>query len=79
MFFVASDRPELQLAAFPPITEVPDGITRESVETARRSNIQVPREDGIVLTDDYNPLEYFDAANREALRHILAKSEDAFK
>jgi hypothetical protein len=28
--------------------------------------------EGIVLTDDYNPLEFRDAANREALRRNLA-------
>jgi hypothetical protein len=28
---------------------------------------------GIVLTDDYNPVEYYDAANRENLRKQLAQ------
>jgi hypothetical protein len=27
---------------------------------------------GIVLTDDYNPVEYYDAANREIVRRRLA-------
>jgi hypothetical protein len=27
---------------------------------------------GIVLTDDYNPVEYYDAANREKYRRLLA-------
>ena len=29
---------------------------------------------GIVLTDDYNPVEYYDAANREKLRRQMAMS-----
>ena len=29
---------------------------------------------GIVLTDDYNPVEFRDAANREAIRKNLARS-----
>ena len=27
---------------------------------------------GIVLTDDYNPVEYYDAANREHFRRTTA-------
>ena len=29
---------------------------------------------GIVLTDNYNPLEFYDAANRERLRRTIAIS-----
>ena len=29
---------------------------------------------GIVLTDDYNPVEFYDAANREHMRRMLADS-----
>jgi hypothetical protein len=27
---------------------------------------------GQILTDDYNPVEFYDAANRESLRRYLA-------
>jgi hypothetical protein len=29
-------------------------------------------EHGQILTDDYNPVDYYDAANREQLRRLLA-------
>jgi len=73
MFFVASDRAEMQPAAFPPLDQVPDVRNcRDEVEHARESDAHTIPADGIVLTDDYNPLDYFDAANREELRKNLA-------
>jgi len=36
--------------------------------------VDTPPEDGIVLTDDYNPAEFYDAWNRENLRRNLAKA-----
>src|SRR5207244_3285530 len=70
MFFAASDRPEMKLGAFPSLSTVASDC-REQVATARESNWQTKPEDGIVLTDDYNPLEYYDAANRETIRRAL--------
>jgi hypothetical protein len=34
-------------------------------------------EHGRILTDDFNPAEYFDARNREAIRRALAKGARA--
>jgi len=31
-----------------------------------------------VLTDDYNPVEFYDAANREVIRRNLAQSQRTF-
>ena len=71
MFFAASDQPEMNLGSFPNIEEVP-AACREAVEHARASDLQIEPGHGIVLTDDYNPLEYFDAPNREEMRRNLA-------
>ena len=73
MFFVASDQPQLNAGQFPDISQVPEEC-RSEVETARNSDWKANAADGILLTDDYNPLEYYDAANREEIRHRLAMS-----
>ena len=35
--------------------------------------LTMPPDAGIVLTDNFNPVDYFDAANREAIRRRLAE------
>ena len=75
MFFTASDQPDMTLGNFPNIEDVPViNRCREEVAYARSADWHTDPADGIVLTDDYNPLEYYDAANREELRRNLAKS-----
>ncbi|MBL6763709.1 MAG: fused MFS/spermidine synthase [Verrucomicrobiae bacterium] len=71
VFFVASDAAELKrhrefdfASAYPLLT----GEINLCLESIRRVN----PESGIVLTDDYNPVEVHDAANREELRRRLA-------
>jgi len=73
VFFVASDRPELGIVARPDVEQVhPD--YREVVKAALDSLAEANPRDGIVLTDDYNPVEFYDAANREVIRRDLARS-----
>ncbi len=75
MFFAASDQPEMTLGSFPNLEEVPViKNCRQEVEHARTADWITDPADGIVLTDDYNPLEYYDAANREEMRRNLALS-----
>ena len=49
----------------------------ESVQVSLESALAAPRHvdasHGLVLTDDYNPVEYFDAPNRERTRRMLTK------
>ena len=71
VFFVASDQPELNVAIRPDLAQVhPE--RRDSVKAAFDSLTKANPHDGIVLTDDYNPVEFYDAANREAIRRNLA-------
>lgn len=44
------------------------------VEDAYTRVREVDTDKGLVLTDDFNPVEFYDAANREALRRDLARS-----
>ncbi len=71
-FFVASNAP-LQVhrrvdlsAVHPRVIDDLRVVLNQSLETDPKS--------GIVLTDDFNPVDFHDAANRERLRRTLARS-----
>jgi spermidine synthase len=71
IFFAATDRPE------PDFVHPPDfsGIHARALEDTQKAFatlVDTPPEDGRVLTDDYNPVEYYDAHNRELIRRHLA-------
>ncbi len=71
IFFVASDQAELKTLAFPN----PDSIhsdCRDRVENAVRDLCEPDPKSGIVLTDNFNPSEFYDAPNREEIRRNLA-------
>jgi spermidine synthase len=72
--FVASPRPQLQILHPPTFDHVHAGIVREQVRDAFNSIREPNLDHGRVLTDDYNPVEFYDAANRETLRKTLASS-----
>lgn len=71
MFFVASDHADgkplhdLDIGAIHPYRQA-------EVEEDFDTVVQTNPASGIVLTDDYNPIEYYDAANREEFRLYLA-------
>lgn len=71
LFFAASDQP-LQLSPVDYSDAHPE-VYRE-VATALGSDLQIDTSIGRVLTDDYNPVEFYDAENREAHRRRLAFS-----
>jgi len=69
--FVASPRSPLAFANRPDLSQVYEGCLG-LVQDAFTSLRQVNADHGRVLTDDFNPVEFHDAANREALRRALA-------
>jgi len=73
VFFAAADLPELTLRRAPPLDTVP-GFIRGRVEAAFSGVRVTDPSHGRVLTDDFNPADFHDAANREALRRTLALS-----
>jgi spermidine synthase len=69
--FVASQRPALQIVHAPEFNHVHQRC-RAEVEMAFESLREPNPRHGQILTDDYNPVEFYDAANRENLRRYLA-------
>jgi len=71
--FVASPRAPLEILNPPSFADVhPDALSE--VREAFAGTLSITASHGAVLTDDYNPVEYFDAANREKYRRTLAIS-----
>jgi spermidine synthase len=70
VFFVASDRPELQPVGGPDYESMPAWL-RGQARDAFEGVMQTDPNHGLVLTDDYNPVDVRDALNREELRRRL--------
>jgi predicted membrane-bound spermidine synthase len=71
IFFVASARPALEFAHPPDLANIHSLVLRDA-EITYVSVKDTVAEDGRVLTDDYNPAEFYDARNREDVRRRLA-------
>ncbi|HXT40990.1 MAG TPA: fused MFS/spermidine synthase, partial [Candidatus Angelobacter sp.] len=71
VFFVASDEPALNPFATPDFEKMHPHC-RDLARAAFYDRTEANPQHGIVLTDDYNPVEFYDAANREAIRRGLA-------
>jgi spermidine synthase len=71
-FFVASDHPLTGFAHQPDLAGINPLVHGETV--AAFAEVTEARPDhGRVLTDDYNPVEYYDAPNRESVRRRLVE------
>jgi spermidine synthase len=73
VFYVAADRPELEILQRPDFERIHVACRHEAM-AAFNSVVRPDPESGIVLSDDYNPVEFFDAASREEHRRRLAAS-----
>ena len=71
VFYVASGQASLQIMREPVFEEVHPSC-RNRVQSLFQNTVRTNPAHGIVLTDDFNPLEYHDAANREETRRWLA-------
>lgn len=70
MFFVATDRDPLEMRPPGSLADVHPWC-RPDLQAALAAPKEIDASHGIVLTDDYNPVEYFDARNRERTRRVL--------
>jgi spermidine synthase len=73
IFLVASDQPEMLLQTPPDLSTV-HPTCRQDVSDAYASIHNADPRHGIILTDNFNPVDYYDAANCEKLRRQLALS-----
>lgn len=71
IFFVASDRDKLTILHEPDLTGLHSSVASR-VKAAFDGQVQADTHHGRVLTDDFNPVEYYDAPNREKMRRQLA-------
>jgi len=71
VFFAATDRPDPSFVHDPDLMGVHPAVLRE-VEAALHSHLEASPSHGHVLTDDYNPVEFYDARHRETIRRHLA-------
>ena len=70
--FVGSPKPDLAMVRAPDYSQVSTncvGLVSDAFTRIRRPDVS----NGIILTDDYNPVEARDANNREKLRRNLAR------
>lgn len=75
--FVASPRTNLAMVHEPDLEQVHPSC-RWEVEQAYSGLRETDPNHGRVLTDDYNPVEFYDAANRERTRRYLAQAMRQF-
>jgi spermidine synthase len=73
VFFVASNQDDLQVLREPDFDETHPVVRRQAV-AAFATVVQPDPQRGRVMTDDFNPVEFFDAHNREQIRRQLART-----
>ncbi|HWW02790.1 MAG TPA: fused MFS/spermidine synthase [Candidatus Acidoferrum sp.] len=71
IFFVATHRPDPAFAHPPELTDVHPDAQRYT-DAGFADVVETLPGHGRVLTDDYNPVEFYDARNREEIRRRLA-------
>jgi predicted membrane-bound spermidine synthase len=70
-FFTASDRSTADFVRPPRVDNIHPDVRTEAQSTYAGVIVTIP-EAGRVLTDDYNPAEFYDAGNREEFRRRMA-------
>lgn len=73
VFFAASDRPDSGFVHTPDFSGIHPQALRDT-EAVFAGVVDTPPDHGRVLTDDFNPVEFYDARNREEVRRRLALS-----
>jgi spermidine synthase len=71
MYFVASTSKNITVVNQPHFDEVPAAI-HAKVKADWRNVASIDETKGMILTDDYNPIEFFDARVREDIRRLSA-------
>lgn len=73
VFFAASDRTDPGFAHAPDFTGI-HPVALADTQAVFENEVDTPPDHGRLLTDDFNPVEFYDAHNREEIRRRLALS-----
>jgi spermidine synthase len=73
VFFVASNQDDLRVLREPDFNEMHPVVRRQAM-AAFATVVQPDPQRGRIMTDDFNPVEFFDAHNREQIRRQLART-----
>ena len=76
VFFVASQLPTLKILRRPDFERIHYSC-REEARSAFNGLVQTDPDHGVVLTDDFNPVDFYDASTREEHRRQLAMHMNA--
>lgn len=71
MFYVAGNKPDISFVRQPDTAYIHPQVRRYA-EDAFQGQVSAPARAGLVLRDDYNPAEFYDAHNREEYRKSMA-------
>jgi len=71
IFFAATDHAIPSFVREPDLTLVHPDV-QPDVEALLHSHLEASPDHGLILTDNYNPVEFYDAHNREQIRRKLA-------
>ena len=71
IFFAATDRPDPEIVHSLEVGNIHAEALKDT-KACFNGVVDISSESGRVLTDDYNPVEFYDAANREETRRRLA-------
>jgi len=71
IYFVATDRAAPEFARLPEVDTIHPAV-QQRARAVFATIIETSPDHGRVLTDDFNPVEFYDARNREAMRRQFA-------
>ncbi len=71
VFFIGSSESELKFQHEPDLRDAPEA-EKELIQAGYDTLASTDPAHGMILTDDYNPVEFYDAPNRERVRRQLA-------
>ncbi len=72
IFFAASDKNTLEFVNKPDFSDIHPAV-QYNAEAAFNTIVEANPSHGRILTDDFNPVDYYDAQNRERMRRWLAE------
>ncbi|RRJ95733.1 methyltransferase domain-containing protein [Opitutaceae bacterium TAV4] len=74
VFFVATQRPDARPLRTSDFSSAPERVRERARMFFANASVLTDKQRGMLLTDDYNPVDFYDARNRAEFRRLLALS-----